>query len=198
MARLGNLLTVLRYLWDNSDQLIPLLERLPPAMRAAGEGLETAGDGAVLAGNALGGDAAAGVNAAGVLREATAALEQARLQLQAIAGDVRAAADALDQVTVPSIDFTKQRFNLSMIGLGQPELVTGVSVGQQHPDFLAPLRTRIRSGADLLDANLADDLRTATERLERMSTALEDSGNRIRSLGASLRTGGTALKELGS
>ena len=196
MSRPSGFFSVLRFIWSRADHLSLLLDRLPETLRQAGEGLEGAGDGALMAGSALGGDGATTTDAARVLRRATAALEQARLQFQAMSIEVRAAADAMDEVRVPTITPTKQRFNLRVFGLGEPELVTGLHFDVRDPGILEPISARIRAQAEMLDTRLSADLLSVTGELEQLSLNLEESGRRLRGLGESLKAGGAALKAL--
>lgn len=195
MATRG-ILGVLRLLWENADRLLLLLERLPRTLRASGEALESAGQGAALVATTLDGGPEGGAGAATALREATAALEQVRRQVESIAQNVRQGADAMDRFTVPTVTATRQKINLKAVGLGEPEFVTGLNIGESRPAIVGDITGRIRSQADLLDTRLSEDLRAATEKLERLSHSLLESGERMRGLGESLKRSGAALREL--
>lgn len=195
MAARG-VIEVLRLIWRNGDRLIDLLDHLPATLKAAGQGMESAGEGAALAATALDGGPDGGAGAASALKEATAALEQVRRQVESIAESVRMAADAMDEFTIPTVTPRRQRFNLKLVGLGEPELVTGLDIREERPAFVEGITLRIRSQAEMLDTRLSEDLGKATEKLDRLSDSLTESGMRIRSVGDSLKAGGAALKGL--
>ncbi|CAN5350129.1 hypothetical protein BH24GEM3_BH24GEM3_20380 [soil metagenome] len=198
MSQYAKLLTLLRYLWENTDELLAFLQRLPAGLRAAGTGMEAAGEGARMVGQRLGGDDGTAANAATALQQAAEAIEQAHRQLQAVAREIRGAADALDQIRVPVVTPVKRRFDLRVVGLGEQELVTGLTIGEQSLGFMANVTGRIRSQAGLMEENFGGQLQTAAERLGQMSQTLQGAGNEMRTLGESLREGGSTLKQLGA
>jgi hypothetical protein len=198
MASPRSILALLKFLWENADHLADLLQKLPPALRNAGDGLVTAGDGALLVGRGLGGESSGEPGAASSLKEATAAIRQVERHVQELAGEIRTMADALDEVRIPTISPVKQRFNLRLAGLGEPELVTGITIGEQRLPVLGNLSTRLRAQAAGLEGTLPERLETAAGHLDRLSEALERSGQRMRTVGGALQDGGRALAEFAS
>lgn len=198
MSQSAKLLTLLRYLWENTDELLAFLQRLPAGLRAAGAGMEAAGEGARMVGQRLGGEDSAAGSAADALQQAAEAIEQSRRQLQAVAREIRGAADALDQIKVPVVTPVKRRFDLRVVGLGEQELVTGLSIGEQSPGFMGNVTGRIRSQAGLMEENFGGQLQTAAERLSQMSRTLQGAGEEMRTLGESLKEGGATLQQLGA
>jgi hypothetical protein len=183
------------FIWKHGDELADLLQKLPPALRTAGDGMTAAGDGALLAGRAMGGGP--GNDAILPLREATAALRQVQQQVRSLSGDVRAVADALDGIRLPVVTPTKQKFNLKVVGLGEPELITGLSIGEQPLPILGSLSTRLRSQAARIEDDLAGQLEKTAAHLDRASDALAEAGQKFNQVGDSLKSGGGVLAGFG-
>ena len=198
MAGLGNFIGFAKYVWNHGDELLQLLHALPKGLRAAGSGMVTAGDGAMLAGRAFGGDSAEQTNAAEVAESVRQAVEECDQQIQAVARDIRAVADALDKVRVPSVTPVKQHFNFRALGLGEHDFVTGITLGSDGPGLFGEVTSSLRSQADSLETNFAGRLRAVSENLGRMSHTLDGAGDRLTSVGNSLKEGGTALGQFGS
>lgn len=196
MSRLGNLFGVVGYVLRHGDQLLALLKELPPALRAASTELVRAGDGAVLVGRVVGGDAAERPNVAEVMESVTQAVEECAQQAHAVSRDLRAVADALDRVKIPTVTPVKRRFNF--LGLGEHELVTGITLGDQGPGLFGDVAGGLRAQADSMEAGFGGRLRTVAENLGHVSRGLDGAGDRLTSLGDSLKKGGTALGQLGS
>lgn len=198
MSRIGNLISFARYVWVHSDQLLGMFQALPTGLRAAGAGMETAGNGAVLAGKAFGGSSAEQANVADVLQSVANTVGECHLQLQAVAQEVHELADALDQIKVPEVTPVKQHFNFRVFGLGEYDLVTGITFSDQGPSLFGNVTSNLRAQANLMRTNLGGQLRTASESLTGVSRTLDGVGDSLTSLGHSLKEGGTALEQLGS
>lgn len=198
MAGLGNLVGLAKYVWNHGDQLLQLLHTLPKGLRAAGTGLSAAGDGAMLAGRAFGGASAEQTNAAEVAESVRRAVEECDEQIQAVARDIRAVADALDKVRVPSVTPVKQHFNLRALGLGEHDFVTGITLGSDGPGLFGDVTSSLRSQADSIETNFTSRLHAVSDNLARMARTLDGAGDRLTSVGTSLKEGGTALGQLGS
>ncbi len=196
MSQLGHFINFVRYIWDHADQLVILFQALPTGLQAAGVGMETAGNGAVLAGKTLGGNAALPVNAADVVQQAASAIDQCYEQVREVAKVIRDVANALDQVKVPGLTFTTHRFDFSLIGLGQWDLVTGLAIEDQS--LFGPVTSNMRTQANLMENQVGGRLHTTAQRLTSMSQTLDDAGSNLKSLGDALKEGGAALKQLGT
>lgn len=196
MSQLGHFFNFVRYIWDHADQLVVLFEALPAGLQAAGMGMETAGNGAVLAGKTLGGNAALPVNAADVLQQAANAIDQCYEQIQDVAEKMRDVAGALDQVKVPGFTFTTHKFDFSLIGLGEWNLVTGLEIEEQS--LFGLVTSNMRTQANLMENQVGERLHTAAQRLTSMSQTLDTAGSNLKSLGDALKEGGVALKQLGT
>lgn len=196
MSKVGNLFSFVKYVWNHGDQLLVLFQALPKGLRAAGTGMETAGNGAVLAGKAFGGASAEEANAADVLQSAANAVEECHLQVQAVARDIRGLADALDRVKVPTVTPVKQHFNLRVFGLGEHDLVTGITLNEQGASLFGNVTSNMRAQANSMETNLGGQLHAASESLSSMSRTLDGAGDSLTSLGNSLKDGGAALEQL--
>lgn len=197
MSSLGNLIGFVGYVWQHGDRLLALLRNLPPALRATGTEMVRAGDGAALVGRAFGGAEAERPNAAEVLGSVTQAVEECAQQVQAVAREIRAVADALERVRVPTVTPVKQRFNLRVVGLGEHDLVTGIKLGDDGPGLFGDVTGGLRAQADSLESGFGGRLLAVAEDLSRMRGGLDGAGDRLTSLGDSLKKGGAALEQLG-
>ncbi|MFH1486262.1 MAG: hypothetical protein ABIH46_09340 [Chloroflexota bacterium] len=196
MSQLGQFISFIKYLWDHAGQLTVLFQSMPSGLRAAGSGMEIAGDGALVTGKTLGGDAALPVNAADVLQQAANAVDQCYQQVRVVAQEIRDVADALDQVRIPTVTPVKRHFDLRIIGLGEHDLVTGLSF--DDASLFGAATSGMRRQANLMESSVGGQLHIASQRLGSMSQTLDSAGNSLKSLGDSLKQGGTALQQLGS
>jgi len=197
MSSLSNLVGFVGYVWQHGDQLLALLRQLPPVLHSAGAELVRAGDGAALVGRAFGGASAERPNAAEVLEGVTQAVEECAQQIQAVSRDLRAVAAALDRIKIPTVTPVKQHFNFRLVGLGEHDLVTGITLGDQGPGLLGDVTESLRAQADALESGFGGRLRTVAENLGHVSRGLDGAGDRLTSLGDSLKKGGTALGQFG-
>ena len=195
MSRLGQFVNFIKFVWNHADQLVALFEVLPAGLRAAGVGIESAGDGAVLAGRTLGGNTALPINAADVLSQAANAVDQCHFQVKAAAQEIRDVATALDQVKVPTVSPQTHHFDFHVIGLGEWDLVTGLSFGQAG--LFGAVTSNMRAQAGVMDTQVGGQLQTASQRLDSMSQTLDNAGNNLKTLGDALKQGGNSLQQLG-
>jgi hypothetical protein len=81
------------------------------------------------------------------------------------------------------------------VGLGEPELITGLNIGEQQPSALANVAARLRNRAGTIEEDLTGYLEKAAGGLDRLGDSLVEAGQRVTVAGESLRAGGKALKE---
>jgi hypothetical protein len=194
MSRLGNLIGLAGYVWEHGGRLLVLLQSLPEGFRSASSGLVKAGDGAILVGRAFGGSSAEPPNAAELVESVKHAVEGCAAQVQAVARELRAVADAIDRVRVPAVTPVKEQFDLRVFGLGKRDLVTGITFGEQGPALFGDVSSSLRAQADSVEAGFGGQLRKVSEDLSGMSRALDGAGDGLTSLGNSLKEGGAALE----
>lgn len=121
------------------------------------------------------------------------AVNQSRSFLTDATNQLRATADEINDVKVPSLSPTYHTFNFSGIGLGTWELVTGLQLTTTKP-FRAFHDGLDEAAAQIDDVN--SRLAQAVASLTGLSTALETAGSNLHAVGQSLKSGGQALKQI--
>jgi hypothetical protein len=196
VTRLKQLFRFIKFLWNHSDQLVVLFEALPAGLRLAGSGMQAAGEGAVLASRILGGDAAQAMNAADAIQRASNTVEQCSQHVKSVAQEIRDVANALEQIKVPSVTAEKRHFDFRAIGLGEHDLVTGLTYSDAY--LFGTVTSTMRNQANLVDIRIGGQLHDASGHLDNLGQKLDSAGNRLHSVGDSLKEGGAALSQLGS
>ncbi len=184
MASLGGFWRALKALWQWGDQLAPLLEDLPRSLATAGQALKMGGTGAVHAGQAL--DGAAAANMQQMIEAVAGAVSLCNQELSAVAGQLDAAGHLLQQVAIPVIEPTTTR----ILGV---EVVTGFRPATVQP--FEPVNHELETAAaSLRSAGRA--LGTSATHLRTLRTVLQGAGQDLDRLGQALQQGGEALMAL--
>lgn len=193
MASIGGFFRTLKVIWQFGDALAPLLEHLVETLPQAGQSMIDGGNSAIMVSKALRAQGGLPTNAQQTVANVAAAVDQSRAFLTSATEQLRATADEINDVKVPTLSPTYHTFNFSGLGLGTWELVTGLGLSTTKP---------FRDFHDALDeaAGLIDDvngrLAQAVANLTGLSNALETAGSNLHAVGQSLKTGGEALRQI--
>ena len=89
---------LIKFLWNNSSQVLTLLEVLPDALQAAGSAMEIAGDSATSAGTFIRGNGTQGVNVRQAVGRSADAVELAHTNLTFVKDNIKSMAAPLTAV----------------------------------------------------------------------------------------------------
>ncbi len=175
----------LKALWQWGDALAPLMESLPANQAVAGAAMEVGGQGAVRAGQAFDGPAAASVQQ--LLAAVAASVASCHQELNAVAGQLESAGNFLNQVAIPVIEPTTTK----ILGV---EVVTGFKPTTMHPFDAVDHELEAAAGS-LRDAGQA--LGAGAAQLRSLRSALQGAGQDLDRLGRALQESGQALQRSG-
>ncbi len=193
-------INLLKLLWNNRDQLVQLLEVLPPLLNTAGQSMKVAGGGAEAAGRFVKGGGGTSLNARQLVLDTAAALANSRTQINDAASQIETAATRIGNVKVPTVtpEFTTLTFMPSLIPGTPPvevEVLKDLDFGESS--LFGSVKNSLNAGADRL-RDVGDELQTSVNRLNQFATALDNTGQGLETLGIHLRQGGEALQQLGN
>jgi len=175
----------LKALWAWGDQLAPFLETMPRNLAAAGDAMVIGGEGAVRAGQAFSGAAAASMQQ--MLEAVAAAVATCNQELDAVAGQLESAGNLLNQVAIPVIEPTTTK----ILGV---DVVTGLKPTTMRPFGVVDHELEAAAGS-LRDAGRALDASAGYLRVVR--TTLQNAGQELDHLGKALQESGQALQRSG-
>ena len=175
----------LKALWAWGDQLAPFLETMPRNLAAAGDAMVIGGEGAVRAGQAFSGAAAASMQQ--MLEAVAAAVATCNQELDAVAGQLESAGNFLNQVAIPVIEPTTTK----ILGI---DVVTGLKPTTMRPFGVVDHELEAAAGS-LRDAGHALDASAAY--LRSLRTTMQGAGEELDRLGKKLQEGGQALQRSG-
>lgn len=193
MANLTGFSKLIKFLWQNPDQLRLILENLVAVMNVTGQGMETAGNGAIAASRLFTGGPGVPVSAQSTVKAAADAVENAKEQIQSAATLIQDAANAIGNIKVPTVTPSMVTLPIIKWPNGNPvEVVGGVSVGQTSA--FSGVKTSLNQGAGKIDS-FGNDLQVTANNLNQLSSRLNQAGQDLRDAGESLRDSGKTLKE---
>lgn len=186
MAGLTSFFKAIKWLWDHGDQFAPLLETLPQILRATGEGMELAGQGAIDAGQLLKGGGGVPFNARQAVEAAADAVDSCYQQVLLVKGFIKSAGDEIDKVKVPTVEPTF----VTVLGT---QVVSGLTFG--NASLFGPVADALQDGAGKLNL-AAQQLQTQATQLHNLSDILNDAGADLGTLGTRLKQSGQTLQQV--
>jgi hypothetical protein len=175
MASLAGFFKLLKVFWNNADALVSLLEKLPPALNAAGEE-------AIQVSYDIKGGGGVAVNARDTVNLAATAVGNTYAPFIDGATIMRHAGGAIADLKVPTVTIHTG----SVAGV---HVVTGIDLGEVA--MFADVGHYLKSEADKLQA-VGNELKGAADHLHGFGDSLDHTGNSLRNLGQDLKqaTGG--------
>ncbi len=177
-------------IWKNRQQLARLFELLPPALAAAGESMQQAGQGAISAGNFIKGGGGVPVNARQVVEQAAEAIAAGKQKVDDTADFLEDAGTEIGKVKVPTVSFTTTSIP---VGIGSVEVVNGITLTQAS--LFGLVKDALNDSAEKL-RTVSTHLQTTAANLHSAAAALNDAGNGFKSVGNFLISSGSALKQI--
>ncbi len=178
------------FIWKNRHQVARLLELLPPALAAAGESMQQAGQGAINAGNLIAGGGGVPLSARQVVDQAAEAITAGRQKVDDTADFLEDAGTEIGKVKVPTVSFTTTSIP---VGIGSVEVVNGITVTQAS--LFGLVKNALTDSAEKLRA-LSTHLQATAANLHSAAATLNDAGNGFKSVGNFLDSSGGALKQI--
>lgn len=178
---------VVNLVWDNREQIMDLIERLPELLRETGDSIESAGASAMNASAFLTGshdDDALSAKAMSDL--AASALDRCYTQLQGVSRVMDKVGVELDELRIPTLEPSYTE----VLGMN---VVSGVEMGESP--LLDNVADRLKGGSDSLE-EIGKDLKNVANQLRKLGGALNEAGGDLNNVGVKLQQSGNTLRSM--
>ncbi len=178
---------VVNLVWDNRDQIMELIERLPELLRETGDSIESAGSSAMNASAFLTGSRDDDSLSAKAMSDlAASALDRCYTQLQGVSSVMDKVGVELDELRIPTLEPTYTE----VLGMN---VVSGVEMGELQ--LLDNVAGRLKGGSDSLE-EIGQDLKNVADQLRKLGGALNEAGGDLNNVGVKLQQSGNTLRSM--
>lgn len=179
------MMEVVNLVWNNREKIMDLIERLPQILKDTGDGIESAGDGALNASALL-----LGTNekpgAQKIAELAADALDRCQVEIDRAAEIMSKFGEEIDDIRIPSL---KPEFR-EVMGFN---VITGLDMGENK--LVDNAADRMKGGADRLE-DIGQDLKNVAAHLRDLGGTLTDTGQGLNNVGEKLKESGGTLRSV--
>lgn len=179
------MMEVVNLVWNNREKIMDLIERLPQILQDTGDGIESAGVGALNASSLLLGTKEK-PGAQKIAEMAADALDRCQVEIEKAAEIMSHFGEEIDDIRIPSL---KPEYK-EVMGFN---VITGLDMGENK--LVDNAADRLKGGSDRLE-DIGKDLKAVAGHLRELGGTLTDTGEGLNNVGEKLKESGGTLRSL--